>query len=158
MWKCDDMEQKNQVLNTLLVKLFNDILKIEEKALTKEEIQDISVTDMHIIEAIGCEEPKSMSSVAKIQDVTVGTLTTAINSLVKKGYVKRERGEKDKRVVLISLTQKGKYANAYHEKFHEEMIQAVMTELNQEEIDCLNKGLSKINRYFEEKHKLYVAK
>ena len=39
-------------LNSILVKLFNDILNIEEKALITEEFKDISVTDMHIIEAI----------------------------------------------------------------------------------------------------------
>ena len=38
-------------LNSILVKLFNDILNIEEKALITEEFKDISVTDMHIIEA-----------------------------------------------------------------------------------------------------------
>lgn len=45
-------------LNSILVKLFNDILNIEEKALITEEFKDISVTDMHIIEAIGIAEPR----------------------------------------------------------------------------------------------------
>ncbi len=40
-------------LNSVLVDLFNDILNIEERALITEEFKDISVTDMHIIEAIG---------------------------------------------------------------------------------------------------------
>ena len=44
-------------LNSILVKLFNDILNIEEKALITEEFKDISVTDMHIIEAIGIQNP-----------------------------------------------------------------------------------------------------
>ena len=39
-----------EVLNNLLVKLFNDILDVEEKALITDEFKDISVTDMHIIE------------------------------------------------------------------------------------------------------------
>ena len=40
-------------LNSVLVDLFNDILNIEERALITEEFKDISVTDMHIIEAVG---------------------------------------------------------------------------------------------------------
>ena len=36
-----------EVLNNLLVKLFNDILDVEEKALITDEFKDISVTDMH---------------------------------------------------------------------------------------------------------------
>ena len=46
-----------EVLNNLLVKLFNDILDVEEKAIITDEFKDISVTDMHIIEAVGTEEP-----------------------------------------------------------------------------------------------------
>ena len=39
---------------------------------------------MHILEAIGIEEPKSMSRIAGELHVTVGTLTTNMNSLEKK--------------------------------------------------------------------------
>ena len=35
-----------EVLNNLLVKLFNDILDVEEKAIITDEFKDISVTDM----------------------------------------------------------------------------------------------------------------
>lgn len=79
-------------LNSVLVDLFNDILNIEERALITEEFKDISVTDMHIIEAIGIEEPRTMSTISKSLGVTMGTLTVGINGLVKKGYVIRKRG------------------------------------------------------------------
>ena len=52
-----------KMLNDILVNLFNEILGIEEKALTSSEFRDISVNDMHILEAVGTEEPRSMSSV-----------------------------------------------------------------------------------------------
>ena len=71
-------------LYEVLVKLFNEIIEIEEKAIITEEFKDISNNDMHIIEAIGLGEPRNMSSLAKDMSVTVGTLTTAINSLVKR--------------------------------------------------------------------------
>ena len=94
-------------LNSVLVDLFNDILNIEERALITEEFKDISVTDMHIIEAVGIEEPRTMSTISKSLGVTMGTLTVGINGLVKKGYVTRKRGEKDRRIVYASLTDKG---------------------------------------------------
>ena len=49
-------------LNSILVTLFNDIMNIEEKALITDEFKDISVTDMHIIEAVGIGEPRTMVS------------------------------------------------------------------------------------------------
>lgn len=76
-------------LNEVLVHLFNHTLKIEEESLIQDEFKDISMNDMHIIEAIGDGEAKNMSSIARLVGVTVGTLTIAMNNLVKKGYVVR---------------------------------------------------------------------
>ena len=137
------------VLHDILVKLFQEVLDIESKALITPEFKDISVNDMHIIEAIGEKEPKNMSSVAKIMSVTVGTLTIAINSLVKKGYVHRERSEEDRRVVLISLTEKGRKANAHHMKFHDGMIQAVLKDLDEEQQKILVKSLLTLRTFFD---------
>lgn len=137
------------VFHDILVNLFQDIMDIEGKALITSEFKDISVNDMHIIEAIGEEEPKNMSSVARILSVTVGTLTIAVNSLVKKGYVNRERSEEDRRVVLISLTEKGKKANAHHMKFHEGMIQAVVKDLDSEQQEILVKSLLNLREFFD---------
>lgn len=52
---------------------------------------------------------KTTSEVAKELSITVGTLTTAINKLVKKGYVERIRSEDDRRVVKLGLTKKESY-------------------------------------------------
>ena len=138
-----------EVLHDILVRLFQEILDIESKALITSEFKDISVNDMHIIEAIVEKEPKNMSTVAKIMSVTVGTLTIAINSLVKKGYVHRERSEEDRRVVLISLTEKGRKANAHHQKFHDGMIQAVLKDLDEDQQKILVKSLMNLRGFFD---------
>ena len=92
-------------LNEVLVKLFRDIITIEEQAIKTGEYKELSVNDMHVIEAIDIKEPKNMTSVARALSVTTGTLTISVNGLVKKGFVERTRSEKDRRVVLVSLTQ-----------------------------------------------------
>lgn len=120
-------------LNEILVRLFRSIMDVEEKAIITREFQDITNNDMHVIEAIGIGTPKNMSSIAKKLSVTVGTLTIAMNSLVKKGYVKRERGEEDRRVVYISLSDKGKKAFVHHARFHKEMITSIMDEFDDDE-------------------------
>ncbi len=135
-------------VNDILVKLFNDILDIEEKAVITEDFKDITNNDMHVIEAIGMEEPKNMSTVAKALSVTVGTLTIAVNNLVKKGYVERKRSEFDRRVVLVFLSGKGKKAYQHHKKFHEEMVEAILEGFSQEETEILTKALSNLGEFF----------
>lgn len=142
------MNQTYDMFNEILVKLFRDIMDIEGRAIITEEFQDISNNDMHIIEAIGLHEKKNMSTVAKALSVTIGTLTIAINSLVKKGYVNRVRSEQDRRVVYISLTPKGEKAYKHHEEFHRQMILATIEGLSEEETRILVKALSNLNDFF----------
>ncbi len=137
-----------ETLHAVLVDLFNDIMAIESKAIITEEFKDISNNDMHIIEAIGLMNPRNMSAVAKDMSVTVGTLTIAINNLVKKGYVKRVRSEQDRRVVLISLTDKGVKAYHHHRSFHEKMIRATLDGLDMEQSQVLVKALQNLNTFF----------
>ena len=73
-----------ETVNDVLVKLFNEIMDVEERALITSEYKDISVNDMHVIEAIGIREPKNMSTVARAVSVTVGTLTIANVAEVKR--------------------------------------------------------------------------
>ena len=137
------------VLNSILVNLFNDILNIEEKALITEEFKDISVTDMHIIEAVGVMEQRTMSKIAKSLNVTMGTLTIGVNGLVKKGYVERNRSQKDRRIVYASLTAKGKAAYVHHMRFHKDMINSVINDVTEEEAEILTRTLKNLENFFQ---------
>lgn len=138
-------------LNEVLVNLFRDVMEIEQRALESSEFQDLTNNDMHVIEAIGIQEPKNMSTIARTLSVTVGTLTIAMNSLVKKGYVIRQRGQTDRRVVYISLSEKGKAAYQHHARFHQEMIQSIVEQLTEDELAALTKALTCLDHWFREK-------
>ena len=136
-----------KVINDVLVVLFNEILQLEEQAIITEEYKDITNNDMHIIEAVGLEGG-NMSSIAAKLKVTVGSLTTSMNALVKKGYTERRRSETDRRVVYIHLTEKGERAYHHHAEFHNQMIDAAMEVLNEEETTVLVKTLDKLTEFF----------
>lgn len=140
----------NESVNEFLVGIFHDIMDIEEKAIITSQFKDISNNDMHIIEEIGIDTPKNMSTVAKALSVTTGTLTIAMNSLVKKGYVERVRSEADRRVVLLSLSPKGRKAYEHHKIFHEKMVNATVDRLTEEEKKLLVTALQNLKTYFEE--------
>ncbi len=135
-------------LNEVLVKLFRDITTIEERAIKTGEYKELTVNDMHVIEAIDIHEPKNMTTVARTLSVTTGTLTISVNGLVKKGYVERTRSQEDRRVVLISLTEKGRKAFALHRNFHQEMIDAIVEGLTLDEQAILERALSNANQFF----------
>ncbi len=143
-----------ETLNRLFVELFRDINNIEERQIKTGEFSNLTLNDMHVINAIGTEKAKNMSSVAKALSVTMGTLTIAVNGLVKKGYVERVRSEEDRRVVLVSLSAKGRKAYARHAKFHKELIDAVASRLSEEEQEILSQSLSDLHTFFLEQKNL----
>lgn len=144
------MEENFEQINSLLVDVFNDILVIEESELKKSQFKDLSITEMHTIEAIGMYKKKTTTEVANELAITVGTLTIAINRLVKKDYVERIRSEDDRRVVKLGLTKKGKLIFRVHQHFHREMIKAVIRGMDSDESTALLKALNNLHNFLQE--------
>lgn len=105
---------------------------------------------MHTIDAIGMYKKKTTTEVARELLVTVGTLTTSINRLVKKGYVERIRSEDDRRVVKLGLTKTGRLVFRVHQHFHLEMVKSAIKDLNTEEQEVFRKALANLYSYLEE--------
>lgn len=135
-------------INTILVHLFNDIWDLEGDAILTGEFEDITNNDMHIIEAVGLGRGNNMSAIAKKLKITVGSLTTSMNSLVKKSYVVRERSEEDRRIVNICLTEKGERAFQRHAAYHKKMVESVIEKVDESEIPVLIKCLDGLCDFF----------
>ena len=92
-------------MSEALVRIFENVVLTEEKSLQAGYFSDLSIAEMHTLTAIGPYESRTMTKTAEDLGITTGTLTVAIDRLVKKGYVIRQRDTNDKRVVRISLTR-----------------------------------------------------
>lgn len=138
----------HKTINDVLVNLFNEILKLEEKSIITEDFKDLTNNDMHVIDAIGLGAGNNMSVIAKKLKVTVGTLTTSVNSLVNKKYAERIRSEVDRRVVYVRLTSKGVRAYEHHSDYHKRMTNAILEKLSPNEIPVLVKTLEGLSEFF----------
>lgn len=145
------MENVKETLNELLVDLFNHILVLEEKNLQDRGIL-LSMTEVHTLENIQKSKSKTMSDVARLQLITQGTLTVAVNRLQKKGYVSRLQDAQDKRIIRLSLTAKALDVLAIHEKFHEEMIDSFISDLKIDQDVALITSLRRIMEYFRQNY------
>lgn len=145
------MDDTRHTLNELLVDLFNYILLIEEKNLRDQGVK-LSMTEVHILEAIQKSEFNMMSAIAKRLMVTQGTLTVSTSKLVKKGYVERVKDEKDKRIVRLTLTDKAESVMQMHNQFHEAMIEKLLNELELDKEEELINSLKNLMKFFKEKY------
>ena len=93
-----------------------------------------------------------MSSIARKLNITVGTLTSSMNRLVKKNYVERFRSEEDRRIVFVRLLEKGVRAFDHHAEYHRRMTEAVLAKLTDDEVPVLVKTLAGFSEFFREYH------
>ena len=145
------MTSAKEIINELLVEVFNNILDIEGENLRKHGVK-LSMTEVHVLEAIKNVEVATMGNVAQKLRVTLGTLTTSINVLVRKKYVERYRDESDRRRVFLVLTKQAHDVLKIHDQFHNDMINNVIKDLNIEKDEVLVKSLENLSRYFKNKY------
>ena len=144
------MKEKYLEINKMLVEVYDDVNHIEEYSIKQGAFNDLSITEIHTVEAVGLYGSKTMSEIAAELEITMGTLTTAVDKLIKKGYLERSRGDTDRRIVNVSLTKRGKLAYRIHEKFHLDMVRAIMSDFTAEEEEVLLTALSKLNKHLKE--------
>ena len=118
------MTQHEAQLNGFLVNVFNDILRLEEASIRKGPCKNLSVSEMHVLEAVekssvDASGAAGMAEVAAHLSITSGTLSVAVKTLEQKGYLVRSRGSRDKRRVTVALTSAARSALESHAAFHE---------------------------------------
>ena len=143
------MNHHESMIDKVLVHLFQDLLRIEEKTLQKQ-VGDLSMREVHIIEAVCASqaEDNTMTVLAAMLRVTVGSLTVAIKTLERKGYVVRLRSDSDKRRVHVIPLPPALEVENHHREFHRRMVDAVTSAISPEELDVLIKSLHAIYDYF----------
>ena len=153
------MDAFAEALNDLLVNTFHDILKLEEEALRISSASRLSISEMHLLEAIakGRGQGRSITDIARELDITLPSVTTAVNKLVRKGFVEKVRSEDDKRQVFVVLTRDGKRAETSHRFFHRNMVLGASKGLKEDEKAALLKGLNNLHAFFRSQQEKLVA-
>lgn len=144
------MKEKFIEINRILVEIYDDVTHIEEYSIKKGEFKDLSITEIHTIEAVGLYGTRTMSEIASKLEITMGTLTTAVDKLIKKDYLERSRSQIDRRIVNVSLTNRGKLAYRIHEKFHMDMVREIMNDFSTDEEEILLVALRKLNKHLKD--------
>ena len=132
--KARTFNKEEKVLYKRLEEAFNYVanltMVIEERLLDKKVISDLTLGEIHVLEVVDKEAVMPMTKIANELKITVGSLTTCVNRLVKKEYLFRERDQEDHRVMKISTTQKAKKVLNVHDKFHDDIIGLTLEGVN----------------------------
>ncbi len=145
-------EERFLTLNHFFVRTFNQILAWEERSMRGAGITELSVKELHAIEAaheLAKKRLNTMSQIAAKMGISVGALTTAVNVLVRKGYLVRGGDANDRRIVYIYPTESGKEALKIHEEFHKRMIGEIMDVLDDASLAALTASIDQLDEFFQ---------
>ncbi len=143
------MDEFSRELNQLLVCTYRDVGKLEEGMLHSLDGMEVSIGELHLMEAIGESKDRGVliCELAQRMELTPPTVTVAVNKLSQKGYVVKTKSTVDKRSVIVTLTRAGKRINAAHRYFHEQMVRNIEKLLTASERDGMLRGMQTLNEF-----------
>lgn len=113
------------------------ILKKIEKSMNKN---GLTVSEFGVMELLLHKGKQPVQKIAERILVTSGTITYVINKLIKKGYIKRERCNEDKRIYYVDLTKEGRIFIEKVFKEHEKYLSKLFQEIdNNDKKDLIEK-------------------
>lgn len=137
--------------NEMLTTAYRNIIKVEELMLRQFSNDKLSISEIHMLESIGKyrEAGATVTDIAQDLDITLPSVTMMAKKLEKKGYIAKDRSEKDARRVQITLTEDGRRAEIAHRYFHRRMVRAITADLENAERDAMISGLRKMNGFLQ---------
>lgn len=145
------MDASHAQLNRFLVDVFHNVMRLEEQELLKGPFKNLSVSEMHVIEAVcdgQAKKENAMAALAARLRLSAGSLTIAVKTLEQKGYLVRQRSREDRRRVLVVPTSLGKKAYEVHRAYHRRMVESVCAQLKEEELAALSAALQTLHHFF----------
>lgn len=134
-------------INEMMEKIINRFLVIDKRGFRLgKKNEELSLLDIIVIKKIGISIMKPIYSLARETEMDRGVITSIINKLVASGYIKKEKAEEDKRVNMVTLTDKGEetYQKILNKQI--EILDFVLNDITLNEEKAVLKFLSKINQ------------
>ena len=144
------MADEYQKINESLIRIYNGILWIEEKKLRESTFNDLTIKEMHAIDAISMYDHQTSSQVAKKLHLSPGTMTATANRLIAKGYAERFHDEEDRRIIRLGLTHKGRVLYRAHRAFHNMMLKSFLKDMDENEQKVIHKALRNLEDFVED--------
>ncbi|MFA6621910.1 MAG: MarR family transcriptional regulator [Candidatus Caldatribacteriota bacterium] len=144
-------EEKNNLaseINDLFLQLTEFLWEHVSGSQISSERASFSITEHYLIEFLGKESFASMSKLSQIFHVAPTTMTSIVDRLVQRGYIKRRRAQEDRRKVLVALSDKGMKFYLFHRYESLEFYAQYLSRLPDKGLD-FRKSLHEIQRNLE---------
>lgn len=108
--------------------------------------EELSVVQSHIIYEINRQINPSMRQVAEALGMDITTFSRQIKTLEKKGLVSKSPASEDRRVSILTLTQKGERMERQIDERMKAFIEKILAQMTDFERDMVIKSIQLLNK------------
>ncbi len=132
----------------ILEMVFDMIIGFTKMLPTLKEAENMKTMEFYIFMYVGMKSPKKMSELAEVFSIAKSNVTSLIDGMERKGYLDRVREGKDRRVVKVKLTEKGKRMFDLTVKNFVKVIENAMKEIPDEDLEVISEGFMRMVKIF----------
>jgi len=137
-----------EINEKLLSVIFNVGRSIRGKIILSDCLKDFTYSEFEVLKFVQNKKDITMKSISDHLHIKPPSVTPMVDSLIKRGNLKRIQGTGDRRVIYITLTQKGEKSLQKKYKNVHKIIEKIFGELNDKD----KKNLIKIFERIHEKN------
>lgn len=141
-------QEMERLLNQALKDMFNSVLRLQERSVSKLANGSVSRTEMHALEIVQDLPEATLTQIADVLGITKATASVSINRLVEKGFLEKSRSESDGRKSILRLTESGEALGKKHKQFHDMLVGSVIREFHVAEYPEVLKSMQALVNFF----------
>lgn len=120
------------------------ISEVEESVLKTGELSKLTARQLTYIQLVKKAPLITLGYIAQSLKISRPTASVGISRLISEGYINKIKDSKDKRKILLRLSEKGIVVSEKHEQAHMIIAQAIQSSLLSSEIEDLIRLVEKI--------------
>ena len=118
---------------------------VDSKVLQEAAGKDFTLSQLKLLRLVSLMEDHSIGGVAAFLGVSSAAASKAVDRLVQKMYLRRSEGEKDRRVIHLSLTEPGRRVLSSFDSGRQQRLAELFGGMNPEELHRCAESLQHIS-------------
>ncbi len=108
---------------------------------------DLTSSQIKVIASFFHKATFTMAELSRLHGVSFSTMTSMVDRLLQSGLLERQRDDEDRRIVLVSLSAKGKKMLDYLMRARKQYLEKFLCELTQDEVREFVKSIEIVARH-----------
>ncbi len=134
------------VFDKEIIPVFKDIF-----VYFKSGVKCVSFAQLHLLKVIEKNPLITVKEVAKLSHITTAAISQTINNLIEEKYISKQQSKDDRRVYFLQITGKGIDILEENRNFRKDMLNKILSPLDDVEFGNLVSIFTKIKEGFKER-------